>query len=510
MKKSYTFNYLKIYLWQGISIVTNLLSMVIVIPRLSGNPSIYGIYVVCISANIFLTYADIGFASAAYKYASECYARKNIEEEIEVVGFLGFILLIFVILFALAVSAVALNPSLLIKNLNNVTELNIATKLLFILSLFSPFIIFQRIASLIYGIRLEQYVMQRIMSAANVFKILSVFYFFHNTRYDIIGYFLFCQVINILALIYCLVIAKCKYKYNYKAFLKAFRFSKRWFSKSKSLAFGSLFSTITWVLYYELDVFFIAKYLGAEKVALYAVGFIMLSFFRTIMGFIFSPFDARFNHFIGLNDMDGLRTIYINTVIVTLPIVTFPIVSLVLLMRPFMHSWVGENYATSVLIAQLLVLVFIYGFFGQPANILIIAKEKIRLLYITSSILPIIYWVGVASTISNMGLLSFGLFKFIAMSMNCIILFMVSIKILDLTVSNFINKIFKPAVIPLCFLILSLSYINQFMPIEKSTINVLIVVLTGGLASGVALSFYYISSAHFRRYSQGLFRKCFA
>ena len=153
-QNSYTFNYLKIYFWQGISIVLNLLSMFIVIPSLTENPSIYGIYIVCISANIFLTYADIGFAGAGYKYDAESFARKNLEEEIEIVGFIGFILFLFVILFALAITSIAFNQRILINNLNDTSEINIASKLLFILAIFSPTIIFQRILEIIYGIRL--------------------------------------------------------------------------------------------------------------------------------------------------------------------------------------------------------------------------------------------------------------------------------------------------------------------------------------------------------------------
>ena len=244
MQQSYTFNYLKIYLWQGISIVLNLLSMFIVIPRLADNPLIYGIYVVCISANIFLTYADIGFAGAGYKYASEYFAQKNLEEEIKIVGFVGFVLLLFVVIFALSVSVIAFNPGILIKNINIAAELRIASNLLFILALFSPVIIFQRILDIIYGIRLEQFIQQRIMIAASVMKILSVFYFFQNARYDIVGYFLFCQIVNLSAILLCLIIAKIRYKYNFLVFFESFKFSRKIFNRTKALAFGSLFCTV--------------------------------------------------------------------------------------------------------------------------------------------------------------------------------------------------------------------------------------------------------------------------
>ena len=343
MQKSYTLNYLKIYLWQGISIVLNLAAMFIVIPRLADNPTIYGIYVVCISANIFLTYADIGFASAGYKYASECFAQKNLEEEIRIVAFVGFILFVLVLLFALAVSVISWNPGLLIKNIRGVAEASIASNLLFILAIFSPVIIFQRVLDIIYGIRLEQFVIQRIMIGASILKILSVFFFFQNARYDIVGYFLFCQTVNAAALLLCAIIAKVRYQYNFFVFFKAFKFAKPMFDKTKALAFGSLFLTITWILYYELDAFAIAKLLGPESVAIYAIGFTVLTFLRTLFGVLFSPFFARFNHFIGLNDMEGLRRLYLSIVTLTLPFVVFPILSLFLLMDPFVNAWVGTT-----------------------------------------------------------------------------------------------------------------------------------------------------------------------
>ena len=440
MQKSYTFNYLKIYFWQGIAIVLNLLAMFIVIPRLANNPSIYGIYVVCISANIFLTYADIGFAGAGYKYASEYFAQKNLEEEINVVGFIGFVLLLFVIIFALTVSVIALNPSILIKSINSAAEINIASNLLFILALFSPAIIFQRILEIVYGIRLEQFILQRIMIAASLLKILSVFYFFKNQHYDIVGYFLFCQLVYLSALFLCLLIAKIKYKYNFIVFFKSIKFSKHMFNKTRTLAFGSLFSTIMFILYYELDAFAIAKLMGVESVAIYAVGFTILSFLRSLFGVLYAPFLARFNHFIGLHDLDGLRNLYRSILPLTLPFVVLPIVSLALLMEPLVHSWVGHYYEKSVIIAQLLIFGFIYGFFTYPASFLIIAQEKIKILYLTSAISPIVYWTGIVLTIPYIGLTSFALFKFIAMSISSLFYFFITLKFLDISARRFRAK----------------------------------------------------------------------
>ena len=509
-QNSYTFNYLKIYFWQGISIVLNLLSMFIVIPSLTENPSIYGIYIVCISANIFLTYADIGFAGAGYKYAAESFARKNLEEEIEIVGFIGFILLLFVILFALAITSIAFNPRILINNLNDTSEIKIASKLLFILALFSPTIIFQRILEIIYGIRLEQFIHQRFLIVANIIKILSVFYFFRGYRYDIVGYFLFFQLINLIANLISMLIANIRYKYDIITFFKAFKFSRQVFLKTKALAFGSFFITIMWILYYELDTFAIAKVMGAENVAIYAIGFTILSFLRGLFGVIYNPFLARFNHFIGVNDIEGLRKLYKNIIILTLPLVILPIVSLALLMEPLVHSWVGSHYEKSVLIAQLLIFSFIYGFISYPASFLIIAQERIRILYLTSIISPFIYWTGIFLTVHYLGLTSFALFKLIAMSISGVFYFYITFIFLDISPGDFLKKILAPAAPPIIFLIILLSYLNHFLPVEKNAINMLIVVSTGGLGSAVAWILYYLCSAPLRNYTQTLFKKCFA
>ena len=101
MQKSYTKNYLKIYLWQGVSLILNFLSMFIVVPYLTSEPVIYGIYTVCISISIFLAYADLGFMGAGQKYAAEHFARAEKKEEIKVIGFTAFILFVFLTLFSL-------------------------------------------------------------------------------------------------------------------------------------------------------------------------------------------------------------------------------------------------------------------------------------------------------------------------------------------------------------------------------------------------------------------------
>ena len=67
MKNFNNKNYFKIYIWRSLSIISGFLSLLIVVPKLSSNPELYGIYSVCISFALYLTYADIGFLSVGQK-----------------------------------------------------------------------------------------------------------------------------------------------------------------------------------------------------------------------------------------------------------------------------------------------------------------------------------------------------------------------------------------------------------------------------------------------------------
>ena len=328
MQESYTRKYLKIYLWQGVSLVLNFLSMFVVIPYLTSDPTTYGIYSVCISFSIFLAYADLGFMGAGQKYAAEYFAKGNKEEEIKVIGFTNFILLVFLILFSIGFFVLSRQPELLVKGIDTVNQHYIASSLLLILAVFTPTTLLQRLLQMIFGIRMEDFIVQRTNIIGSVFKILSVLWFFREGKYDIVGYFLFTQIINFIATLISLLIARKRYQYNFKLLLSCIYFNKAVYDKTKGLAFASLFMTVSWILYYELDSVSIGKFLGANQVAVYAIGLTVLSFFRSIFGILFSPFNVRFNHFVGSGDESVLKSFYLQIVTILAPMVVFPIIAI--------------------------------------------------------------------------------------------------------------------------------------------------------------------------------------
>ena len=487
MQNSYSKNYLKIYFFQILSIVLGFTSLFVVVPFLSEDKTTFGIYSVCISITIFLSYADLGFLGAGMKYAAESFSKNDREEEIKIVGFTHFVLLVFLLLISSVFLYLSFNPHILIKDIVTDNDKYTASSLLLILAVFSPTILFQRVLQMIYGIRLKEFILQKINIIGNVFKILSVFYFFGDGKYDIVHYFLFIQLVTLICAIIGIVRAKQIFKYDFILLLKNFKPSKIIFSKTKSLAFSSLFVTFSWILYYELDQFVIGKFLGANEVAIFAIGLTLLGFFRSLFGVFFAPFSARFNHFIGKGQLKELKKFYSHILIIALPIVVFPILGIVFFAKAIVISWVGVEYETSIIIVQWLVACNILGFISYPTGMLLVAQKKIKEMYIISFLMPAIYWVGIYTTVKTLGIESFAIFKFAVFSISGLAYLWFSLRFLNVSLLSFVKSnliSYLPAII---LLVAALLLTNNLFIDGKNKINLLLnMVIMGG---SVLLSF---------------------
>lgn len=499
MQLSYTKNYLKIYLWQGISLVLNFLSMFVVIPFLTSDPITYGIYSVCISFSIFLAYADLGFLGAGQKFAAEYFAKGDKDAEIKVIGFTNFILALFLILFSIGFLLLSQQPQLLVKGIDNINQEKIASSLLLILAIFTPTTLLQRLLQMIFGIRMEDFIIQRTNIIGSIIKISSVLWFFKEGNYNIVGYFLFTQIINLSAVIVTLFIARKRYEYNFRSLFQSVRFNKVIYNKTKGLAFASLFMTVSWILYYELDTVAIGKFIGANKVAIYAVGLTILSFFRSILGIIFSPFNVRFNHFIGSENEVYLKSFYLQIVIVFAPVVVLPIIAISLLAEPLVLTWVGSKYQDSVIIIQFLVFCNVFAFISYPTNFMLIAKERQKALYFINLLLPIVFWTGIIITVGELGIKSFAIFKLIAFLFSAFALYRLMIHYLRINFFDSIKKIFLPMISSILFLFTSIFFIKDYLPHEKSNINLLVVAIVLGAVICSSFIIQYFSSEVWRK-----------
>lgn len=411
---SYRKNYLLIYFWQSLSILLGFFSLFVVIPYLSADRSLYAIYSVCTSLTVFFSYADLGFISAGVKYAAEYFIREEKDKEVNMIGFVAFMMMAAFLVVSVVIIICAVYPTLLIPELTEGSkQWYIARWLLFTLALSCPVMIGQRVLTMVFTIRVEDYKYQRISIVGSLTKILSVFYFFREGHYQLLEYYVFFQVVNLLIVLVAFIYIR-SYGYRMKSMLSAFRFNREIFDKTKKLSGTSLILVISMILYYELDQIVIANYLGIDAVAVYAIALSLMTFVRTFMSLLYSPYSSRYNHYSGVGDILGLQT-FVKKVITELsPVVCCPILILALLASPFVVSWVGESYFSSSCLIAVMVFSYMPNFIGTPVSSYFVAREENMRLIKLSICNVVIYWVGIILTLHFLGVYSFAVFKSVA------------------------------------------------------------------------------------------------
>lgn len=473
----YRKNYLKIYFWQIISVLLGFAALFVVVPYISSNKIIYGIYSVCTSLTIFFSYADLGFLSSGVKYAAEYYVRGEHKEEVKIIGFTSFIMVSVFAVLALGIIFLGIFPKLLIPELIDGSEqMQIARWLLFTLAISCPILIGQRLLNLIFTIRVEDYKFQRFNIIGNLVRILSVFFFFGGGRYMIVEYYIFYQFVNLTIVAIALLYARKKYGYGLRDLLGAFRFDKEIFDKVKGLTGASLIMMISSVVYYEFDQIVISNLIGIEAVAVYAAALSVLQLVRSFNGIVFSPYTSRYNHFAGLNDYEGLTHFVRKMVVLFAPVLIVPILTLSLTSKPFIISWVGEQYTESAILVSFLVLSFVFNFIKDPVNQYFVATERNRILIKYSVLTPIIFWVGVISLVGILSTKAFAIMKFVAPIVNVVAYWIIATKDFEKKGFKFvgIGEMLK-TVLPTILIVIVISWVFSHWMIEEHTKKALLI-----------------------------------
>lgn len=487
-------DFFKIYLWQTLSLITGFGTLFIVTPFLATNPYLFGVYSVVTAMTIFFSYADLGFLSAGIKYVSEAVIKNDRLEETKIVGFVTAVLATFVMLISLVVFIISFSPEILIKDLPNRDTQRIASSLLLIFSISSPLIIFQRSLQIIFNSRLKDYLLQRILTLFNIIKISSAFYFFSNGKYEVVGYFIFSQVCLLVAVIIGFSLIRSKFNYSIVDYFKAIKFKKEIFYKIKSLAFSSLILTLGWVLFYELDLFVIGKFIGAKEVALFSICLAVMTFLRSIYAIFYNPFTAKFNHYIGSNELDLFNKTFTNILILGLPLMSLPPIILFFTMDSFILSWVGISYVESIPLISTMVLGYLFVFVSNPSGIALMAHLKIRELYWSSLLMPVIFWLIVSIGYTYMGLASFAFGKLIVFIVLGVYYSVLIQRFFNVNIKVFILKNILPFCVVIGVLYVIIFFNKQLLPNVKGDFELILYISIIGILylTGLFLSYFII------------------
>ena len=255
---------------------------------------------------------------------------------------------------------------------------------------------------------------------------------------------------------------------------------------------------MVWILFYELDAIVIGKFLGVDKVAIYAIAWSFATLFRTIFGTLYSPFAIRVNHFIGIGDDKGLKSYCLQLISLSTPIVIISTVAFALVAKPFVLTWVGIKYMESINIARLFSLLFTLSFISYSTSMFLTAKIRIKEMSIIATIQPVIYWLGVIFTHKQWGLLSFAVFKLAATVVSEVCYLYLLIKLLEISLKDIFKNTIYPILLPLMFLMASLTYVNSLFALDKSKYNLLLVLATTGAGITISLSIQYFTNSGIR------------
>jgi len=497
-RDSFTPKFLRTYFWHGLAIPLNIASMFVVIPLISDRPVVFGVYSVCISTAMFLSYADLGFVAAGIKYAGESYGRHDLAEELRFHGFYSFILSLLVAALAFAYLVFAYNPSLLIRDVSGTPYLRTASQLLLIQAAFAPSTVLQRFVVAVFQIRIERYVFQPVDIAGSLLKIASVFYFFSPGRYEIVGYFLFCKVIELLVSIVGLAIIRYKYGFSLRSLLAAYRFDRAVFRRTRGLAFSSLFATLMFILYFEMDIIAIGMLFGAESVAIYAIGFTMVKFLRTMSGTLFSPFQARFNHLVGVADLDSLRLLLYRVVRLSLPVFVLPVLSIVWLSDSIAVTWAGSDYLPSAAILRLLSMNYMFSFVVIPCGMMLVVLERIRDMYWMSALRIVVFWGGIFAARDYLGVDSVAVFKLLAGLIIVVLYTRMLLALVEIDWAAFLADTIGTMLLPIAAQSIFLALVADSLPAAKAATNLLIVIAAGGVAATTGAATLLLTSAWYR------------
>ena len=360
---------------------------------------------------MYLSYADFGFLASGKKFAAEAVATDRLKDEIVITGFIFFILIITFIPFIFIACYFASAPNILISQLSD-GNFSTAQYLLLVIGLLVPFqIILERFSLFISEIRLKDYLVTRLNVFFSIIKIFSIFMFIDGDNIRIVEYFLFTTVVSIIAALIVLNMISKKIGYDLKLLIMNIKFSRSHYSKTSKLSWNTFFLTIAFVIYYEIDLIIIGKLMSAEEVAIYAVGFTLINFLRSLFNIVYSPFSHRFNHFAGVKDTKSIIRLLQKLIFFGVPLYVITVTMLTLTSEYLINYWVGDKYDDSIWPTKLLFTSMVFGCLIKPSGYFftsILNYNYIRMLAIVG---VLVFFGSLLVLYPQYGLLSFAITK---------------------------------------------------------------------------------------------------
>jgi hypothetical protein len=148
---------------------------------------------------------------------------------------------------------------------------------------------------------------------------------------------------------------------------------------------------------------------------------------------------------------------------------------------------------------------YFFTFLSNPTGIAMVAKQNIRSLYLSSTILPIVYWIGIVLSFRNYGLLSFGIFKFVAFAVSGLIYLYYCNSMFAINWLAFIKKNVFPSVLTVLLLLVIDHFLNPFLPLTKGKVEFAKYVAVASIYGILGMAFYWSIAKDFQEIVREIF-----
>ena len=383
--------YVKTYSWQILSLLTNFISLFIILPYLTTNKFDYNIFVLFASVTLLMNYFDFGTSQATHAIAGKLYNVNFKEFKKSVLTYI-FLLSLIIILIIILLTIGYKNPNFYFKDIN--TNEFYKIKYYFLITIFTiPQYILLKFNMILLGIHLKEYLIYKNQVISNIFRLLIVLIFIYMNFNSIIYYFLSIQLLTLLFSYTLYFKTKKITNIYFSQIFNIENISKKYLLDITKFSFVTFLNIISFILIYELDIIFISKKFGISSVGDFGVAFSLLAFFRLLFGFNFSPFmNKRLSLSTNSNHMDNFNYKIIFT---TAPLVIFIIISFFLNLNDFIYSWVGPQFTDSIKICSFLIFINIFAFISYPISETLILRQNSKYIILLSLTIPIIYWSSI-------------------------------------------------------------------------------------------------------------------
>ena len=108
------------------------------------------------------------------------------------------------------------------------------------------------------------------------------------------------------------------------------------------------------------------------------------------------------------------------------------------------------------------------------------------------------YYPNILSTYQIFGLRSFAIFKMIAFILSAFVYYGFMLKYLKMNIIESLILIFKPMILPVGFVITSCLLVRDFLPLDKSKINLLFVAIVAGFLILISFCIQYFFSDNWK------------